>query len=179
MRHIAVCVLVGILLAAGGCARRVEPGLTPVPDKLEPGSKLLRFDSIMHAGSPELAFHFVGSVEKREAGRQGYEYVVRSTVMIENGGHALPPRGVRLSRAVLTASAIADGQPQGRRAILKVEDRIDVRIKKAGETQLLPELRFTLPASVVTKSDYLTLVLTDGRLQVRVIPNLKGRKVLE
>lgn len=177
MRRIAVGVLVGILLVASGCARRVEPGLTPVPEKLEPGSKLLRFNATTHAR--ELAFHFVGSVEKREAGRQGYEYVVRSTVQIRPGAKPLPPGGIHLSGAVLTASAPAAGRSQGRRTLLEVAQRTNVSLGKAGETRALPDLHFDVPAEVVARSDRIMVVLTGDHLQVTMIPDLKGRQALK
>jgi hypothetical protein len=135
----------------------------------------------MHAGSPELAFHFIGSVEKRDAGRQAYEYVVRSTVAIAPGANPLPAGGIRLSSAVLTASAPAGGRSQGRRTLIEVAHRMNVSLGRKGETRPLPDLRFEVPAGIVAQSDRISIALTDGdrRLRVPMIPNLKGRKALQ
>ena len=175
---IAVCV-VGCLLAAGGCAQRSQGVPPSVAPPLAPGAKLLRFDATMHSRSPELTFHFVGTVERQGTSGTGYDYLLRSTVVIEKDERTFPPAGVRLTSAVLSAGVTADGHSQGRRILLEVTRRISVRLRKPGEKITLPELRFTVPAGIVAQSDFVSVVLTDGHLQVQVIPNLKGRKAFD
>jgi hypothetical protein len=180
---IAVCV-VGCLLATGGCAPRshgVPPTGAPPSGAppLAPGAKLLRFDALMLSRSPELRFHFVGTVERRGTAATDYEYVLRSTVAIQQDDRAFPAGGVHLTRAVLTASVTAGGRSQGGRTLLEVTRRINVTLGKKGEKVALPELQFTLPASIVAQSDHVSVSLTDGHIQVQVIPNLKGRKAFD
>lgn len=205
---IAICV-VASLLATGGCAPRsrgvpptgapqtgAPPAVVPPPvappaaappvgappavaSPLAPGAKLLRFDALMLSRSPELRFHFVGTVERRGTAATDYEYVVRSTVAIQQDERAFPAGGVHLTKAVFTASVTAKGHSQARRTLLEVTRRIDVTLGKKGARVSLPELHFTLPASMVAQSDRVSLSLTDGHIQVQVIPNLKGRKAFE
>ncbi len=180
---IAICV-VGCLLAACGCAPRsrgVPPtGVPPTAaTPLAPGAKLLRFSATMHSRSPELTFRFAGTVERQKTARQEYEYVLRSTVVVEKDGRPFPRSGVHLTRAVLTASAAATGRSPGRRSLGEDTRRIDVTLDKRGERIALPEIRLALPISIVAKSDRVTVDLTDGHFQVQVIPNLKGRKAFD
>jgi hypothetical protein len=179
----AVCV-VGCLLATSSCAPRshgVPPtGVPPAPvTPLAPGAKLLRFDALMLSRTPELRFHFVGTVERRGTAGTDYEYILRSTVAIQQDDRAFPPGGVHLTSAVLTASVTAKGRPQARRTLNEITRRISVTFDKKGERIALPELHFTLPAAIVAQSDRVSLSLTDGHIQVQVIPNLKGRKAFE
>ena len=179
MKRAITAFVLSCLVATGGCANRSHDVSPPVAPPLAPGAKLLRFDALMLSRSPELRFHFVGTVERRGTAGTDYEYVMRSTVAIQQDDRAFPPAGVHLTSAVLTASVTAGGRSQGRRTLLEVERRIGVTIRKRGERIALPELRFTLPASIVAQSDHVSLRLTDGHIQVQVIPNLKGRKAFD
>jgi len=100
--------------------------------------------------------------------------VTQLKVRLNSDAGTLPTRGVRLTKAILTASVADDAVLPSHRRVLHSETlKIRAEFTTRGEERTLPELRFVLPKSIETQADYITLDLTDGQFVVHLTLNLK------
>ena len=100
--------------------------------------------------------------------------MTQPTVRLNSDAGTLPTRGVRLTKAVLTASVIDDAaSPSRRRVIYSYTRKISAEFRTKGEERTLPELSFVLPKRIETQADYITLDFTDGQFAVPLLLNLK------
>jgi len=168
MKRLVVLFVGACILAAAACAHRSHlPSPAPASTQVTQ-SEAFTFDA--HSGT----FSVLGSVQRSPTANDSYVYVTQPTVRLNSDAGTLPTRGVRLTKAVLTASVTDDAVLPSHRRVLHSETlKIRAEFTTKGEERTLPELRFVLPKRIETQADYITLDFTDGQFVVPLLLNLK------
>ncbi len=168
MKRLAVLFVGACIIATAACVHRSPlpspaPASTPVTQ-----SQAHTFDS--NSGP----FSILCSVQRSPVANDSYVYVTQPTVRLNSWAKTLPTRGVRLTKAVLTASVTDEAVlPSHRRVIYTYTRKISAEFKAKGDERALPELRFVVPKRIETQADDITLDFTDGQFVVPLMLNLK------